>query len=289
MMGAMKTLTGSLAVLVRSCAGLALAASLLVSAPKPAAAQPQGPNIPAPEDVKAPAATALKTKSGIASRVLKPGTGKKHPSAQDVVTVNYTGWTTDGHCFDSSEGRGPTTFPLNRVIKGWTEGVQLMVEGEKRRFWIPEELAYKGSPSSPQGMLVFDIELVSFKEGPKPPPTPPDCAAIPKDAKKTASGIGYRVLRKGTGATHPTATSNVTLHYSVWQSDGTFMESSTTGGQPATIPCGRVKGWTEALQLMVEGEKTRFWIPSEIAFAGREGAPAGKLFVFEFEILKIAN
>ena len=288
-MGGMKTLSRPLAVLFRSCAGLALAASLLVSAPPRAAAQPQGSTIPAPDDVKAPPATAQKTKSGIASRVIKPGTGKKHPSVQDMVTVNYTGWTTDGHSFDSTEGRAPATFPLNGVIKGWTEGVQLMVEGEKRRFWIPEELAYKGSPSSPQGMLVFDIELLSFKEGPKPPPTPPDVAAIPKDAKKTASGIGYRVLRRGTGTTHPTPTSNVTLHYSVWKDDGTFMESSLTNGQPASIPCGRVKGWTEALQLMVEGEKTRFWIPGEIAFAGREGAPAGKLFVFEFEILKIAN
>ena len=64
--------------------------------------------------------------------------------------------------FDSSVTRGePATFPLNRVIKGWTEGVQLMVEGEKTRFWIPEPLAYRGE-REPKGMLVFDVELIKI-------------------------------------------------------------------------------------------------------------------------------
>ena len=78
--------------------------------------------------------------------------------------VHYTGWTTDGKMFDSSVVRGqPAQFPLNRVIAGWTEGLQLMVVGEKRRFWIPEDLAYKGKAGAPQGMLVFDVELMSFQ------------------------------------------------------------------------------------------------------------------------------
>ena len=65
--------------------------------------------------------------------------------------------------FDSSVLRGrPATFPLNGVIAGWTEGVQLMVEGEKRRFWIPVELAYKNAPGKPAGMLVFDVELLEI-------------------------------------------------------------------------------------------------------------------------------
>jgi peptidylprolyl isomerase len=65
--------------------------------------------------------------------------------------------------FDSSVARGePTTFPLNGVIAGWTEGIQLMVTGEQRRLWIPEELAYKGK-RGPQGMLVFDVELLEIK------------------------------------------------------------------------------------------------------------------------------
>jgi peptidylprolyl isomerase len=76
------------------------------------------------------------------------------------VTVHYSGWTTDGKMFDSSVVRGtPATFPLDQVIAGWTEGLQLMVTGESRRFWIPEKLAYKGQ--DPKGMLVFDVELIA--------------------------------------------------------------------------------------------------------------------------------
>ena len=118
--------------------------------------------VPAPADVKAPPATATKTASGLASRVIRAGKGKTHPGPTDVVTVLYTGWHTDGNMFDTS-GSESVSFGLDEVIKGWTEGVQLMTTGEKRRFWIPEELAYRGRPNKPAGMLVFDIELLSFK------------------------------------------------------------------------------------------------------------------------------
>ncbi len=124
---------------------------------------PKKVEIPAPADVAAPPKDAEKTKSNLASKILKPGTGKDHPKETDKVSVHYSGWTTDGKMFDSSKKRGrPSSFPLNRVIAGWTEGVQLMVEGEERRFWIPEELAYKGRPGRPKGMLVFDIELIEI-------------------------------------------------------------------------------------------------------------------------------
>ena len=121
----------------------------------------QGP-IPAPPDVKVAPKDAKKTSSGLAYKVLTPGTGKTHPKSSSEVQVHYTGWTTDGQMFDSSVVRGePATFPLNRVIAGWTEGVQLMVEGEKTRFWIPESLAYRGQ-RAPYGMLVFDVELLKI-------------------------------------------------------------------------------------------------------------------------------
>ena len=117
--------------------------------------------VPAPPDVAAPPADAVRTPSGLASKVLTPGTGTRHPRPNSEVTVHYTGWTTDGEMFDSSVQRGqPATFSLDGVIAGWTEGVQMMVVGEKRRFWIPAKLAYEGSPDRPQGMLVFDIELL---------------------------------------------------------------------------------------------------------------------------------
>ncbi len=119
--------------------------------------------IPPPPDVAGPPAGSLKTTSGLSTKVLQPGAGTRHPRRTDRVRVHYTGWTTDGKMFDSSVARNePSEFALNEVIPGWTEGLQLMVEGEKRRFWIPANLAYDGQPGQPQGMLVFDVELIKI-------------------------------------------------------------------------------------------------------------------------------
>jgi len=243
--------------------------------------------IPAPADVAAPPADAERTKSGLASKVLARGTGTEHPTAEDTVKVHYTGWTTDGKMFDSSVARGePIAFPLNRVIPGWTEGVQLMVEGEKRRLWIPEELAYKGRQGRPQGMLVFDVELLDILRA---PPAPPDVAAPPGDAERTDSGLASKVLVKGTGKDHPTAKSTVEVHYTGWTTDGKMFDSSITRGQTATFPLDRViPGWTEGLQLMVVGEHRRLWIPEALAYKGAPGAPKGML-VFDVELIRIVK
>lgn len=259
------------------------------TAPKENQLKP-GP-IPAPSDVGATPADALVTPSGLASKVLVDGSGTTKPKADDMVEVHYTGWTTDGKMFDSSVNRGTTAkFPLNRVIKGWTEGLQLMVVGEKRRFWIPGNLAYGDKPTrpgAPSGTLVFDVELIAIKAAPKPIPAPQDVATIPNDAKKTETGIGYRTLNGGKGAVHPKSTDRVEVHYTGWTTDGKMFDSSVLRGKPAQFPLyGVIKGWTEGVQLMVEGEKTRFWIPSELAYGNKPGRPAGML-VFDIELLKI--
>ncbi|MGB5812407.1 MAG: FKBP-type peptidyl-prolyl cis-trans isomerase [Polyangiales bacterium] len=267
---------------------------------KPAEATPtpaeKPADIPAPPDVAAAPDNAEKSASGLAWVVLEEGEGDKSPSEFDLVTVNYTGWTTEGRMFDSSVKRGqPAEFPLNRVIPGWTEGVQMMKSGEKRRFWIPGSLAYGEATGDdphaqfgpPKGTLVFDVELISFKEGPKPPETPKDVAKIPKNAKKTKSGLASRVLKKGDGKTHPEATSTVTVNYSGWTTDGKMFDSSVVRGQPATFGLNQViPGWTEGLQLMVEGESRRIWIPEDLAYAGRPGRPQGML-VFDVELIEI--
>ena len=242
---------------------------------------------PVPSDVEAPPADAEKTESGIASKVLQAGTGDVHPGPKDSVTVHYSGWTTDGKMFDSSLRRGKqSTFGLDRVIAGWTEGLQLMVVGEKRRFWIPEKLAYQGRPGKPAGMLVFDVELFDIASAPK---APADVATVPSDAEVTASELASKVLQAGTGSEHPKPTARVTVHYSGWTTDGALFDSSRTRGEPATFGLDRViAGWTEGLQLMVVGEKRRFWIPEKLAYQGRAGKPAGML-VFDVELLDVAN
>lgn len=103
------------------------------------------------------------TESGLQYEIIEEGTGDK-PLASDTVTVHYRGTLLDGTEFDSSYSRGePTSFPLTRVIPGWTEGVQLMKEGAKYRFYIPSELAYGARAMgaiSPNSTLIFDIELI---------------------------------------------------------------------------------------------------------------------------------
>ena len=117
-----------------------------------------------PADVAAPPADATKTGSGLAYKILVPGTGSVHPRKRDKVLVNYSGWTTDGLMFDSSIMKGePVELSLEEVIPGWVEGIQLMTEGEKVRFWIPQKLAYKGQAGMPAGMLVFDVELMKIR------------------------------------------------------------------------------------------------------------------------------
>jgi len=268
--------------MMRSLSALAVAVALgatVLAQQKPPAFAP----IPAPDNVAKPPAEASKTASGLASIVLQPGTGKTKPLPTDLVTVNYTGWTTDGKMFDSSFAHNPpNTFPLNRVIKGWGEGVQLMVAGEKRRFWIPQEIAYNGMAGRPAGMLVFDIELLDMQPSPETPPA--DVAAPPKDAKKTASGLAYKSLRAGKGGSHPTERSNVTVHYTGWTTDGKMFDTSVDKGQPISFGLGEViSGWTEGLQLMTVGEKMRFWIPEKLAYKG-ERPPRGML-VFDVELL----
>ena len=240
--------------------------------------------IPAPEDVAAPPESAETTATGLATRVLESGTGTTHPSRIAMVTVHYTGWTTDGEMFDSSVERGkPATLPLDRVIAGWTEGLQLMVAGETRRMWIPEELAYAGRADRPAGMLVFDVELIDIVEPPAPPAVPVDVAGPPMDAIFTKSRLASKVLEAGTGSEHPTKKTRVTVHYTGWTTDGRMFDSSVVRGKPATFALSQViAGWTEGLQLMVKGETRRFWIPQKLAYRGQP--PVGML-VFDVTLL----
>jgi len=108
------------------------------------------------------------TASGLRYQVLKQGTGTVSPKATDTVKVHYHGTLLDGTVFDSSVARGePISFPLNRVIPGWTEGLQLMKVGDKFKFVIPPDLAYgPNSPSPkipPNSTLVFEVELLGIQ------------------------------------------------------------------------------------------------------------------------------
>jgi len=250
------------------------------------AAAQAGKDLSPPPDLAAPPADATRSASGLISKMLSAGEGTDKPAATDVVTVDYTGWASDGRMFDSSIARNkPSTFPLDRSLPGWRECVQLMTVGEKRRCWVPESLAYRGASGRPKGTVVFDITLIDTRPSPLIPP--PDVKGPPSDAKRTASGLAYKVLRPGTGTRHPSAYDKVLVHYTGWTTDGKMFDSSVTRGAPTTLSLEDViRGWTEGMQLMVEGERTRLWIPQDLAYKGEAGQPRGML-VFDIELVKI--
>ena len=261
------------------------------------AAAPSSPaapaDLPAPPDVAAAPPDATNAPSGLAWKVLTPAHGGGHPALNDQVKVHFTGWTADGKMFDTSMQEGkPVEFVLKNSLKGWNEGLQLMVKGEKRRFWIPA-----GSPMAtlprhagmPAGPVVFDVELLDFIKAPPPPTVPADVAAA---QEREEDRIGHRVPRArawhGEGA--PNADSTVEVHYSGWTTAGNMFDSSVTRGAPAKFSLRKViPGWTEGVQLMVVGDRTRFWIPGNLAYGdhpARPGAPAGML-VFDIQLLAI--
>lgn len=253
-------------------------------------ATPAPDSSPEPVGIATPPADAETTPSGLRSKVLAGGTGTKRPNDDDRVRVRYQGWKENGEEIDPAVvGGKPETFSVKDVIPGWSEALKLMVAGEKRRVWIPENLAYGSSPryaGAPAGNLVFDIELLEIVE---PPPTPPDVAAPPKTATRTASGLAYAYLVHGTGTRHPRKTDRVLVHYTGWTPDGKLFDSSVTRGEPNSFGLDQViKGWTEGVMLMVEGDKMRFWIPGDLAYgrSPRPGVPTGML-VFDVELLKI--
>ena len=245
-----------------------------------------------PEDVAAAPVDAEVTKSGLASKVLQAGGGGEKPGPRDTVEVHYSGWTKEGKLFDSSVARGERiSFPLNGVIPGWTEGLQLMETGEKRRFWIPAGLAYgetPAQPGAPSGDLTFDVELFSIKAAPKAPETPADLT-VPSHAETSSSGLASEVLESGAGDEKPGPSDIVAAHFTGWREDGTLLESTVMNGKPAQFKLDQVtiKGWVEGLQMMVKGEKRRFWIPEALAFGENppQGAPKGNL-IFDFELLE---
>ncbi len=231
------------------------------------------------------------TDSGLKYEILTEGSGAS-PTAEDSVTVHYEGTLMDGTKFDSSYDRGETiTFPLNRVIRGWTEGVQLMKEGAKYKFTIPSELAYGeegGGPIPPNADLIFTVELIKVvvDEGKAFLKLNKEKSGI----KTTDSGLQYKVLLEGTGKS-PNATDRVTVHYEGTLIDGTKFDSSYDRGEPIDFGLNQViPGWTEGVQLMKEGAKYKFFIPSELAYGpqGSPGAiPPNAALIFTVELIRV--
>lgn len=251
----------------------------------PAAPEAQA-RVPEPPGDLTPPADARTTESGLAYQELEPGTGANRPDENDLVVVHYSGWRSeDGQLFDSSLARGkPALLPLEAVIEGWSEGLQLMSEGGKYRLWIPGELAYQGVEGRPQGMLVFDVELLEVR---RIPPVPEHLGEPPSDATRSKTGLAWKVLRPGEGGESPDREDTVKVHYIGWNTEGQWIDSTYSKGAPADLAFDTlIDGWREALSTMTPGEKRRLWIPERLAYGGQAGKPQGPL-TFDLELLEI--
>jgi len=240
------------------------------------------------------------TESGLQYMVLEEGHDAGFtPVSTDKVDVHYVGTLKDGVEFDSSRARGAAaTFRLNQVIPGWTEGLQLMSEGDRFRFFVPPDLAYrsrgKGPIIGPNEALIFDVELIKVQN--------PEANLVASttfladNAKKdgitqTPSGLQYEVITEGpAGGASPTAKNTVEVHYAGTLMNGTEFDSSYKRGESIEFPLGGViPGWTEGLQLMSVGDKYRLFIPPALAYGVGGGGPIGpnEALIFEVELIDV--
>jgi peptidylprolyl isomerase len=248
------------------------------------------PRVAPPADVAQPPADAIRTPSSIdatrilLSKVVAPGSGATHPRPTDVVHVHYTEWDADGATLDDSRSRGtPAVWIPNQLMDGVSLGLQLMVAGETRRLWIPQSMAHEWAA----GTLVFDIELLTVASGPDQPDRD-EIGAPHATVPRTSSGLAFTVLRAGSGTEHPKPAATVTIHYTAWTSNGRIVFDDTVARDaPATVAVDALMpGLSEALQRMVVGEKTRFWMPPGLA---ETPGPSPAALLFDIELLAIQD
>ncbi|HVR62842.1 MAG TPA: FKBP-type peptidyl-prolyl cis-trans isomerase [Polyangia bacterium] len=225
---------------------------------------------PPPPDVASPPPDVETTPSGLRTRVLTAGTGARHPAATDIVEVQYTGWRKSGGFF---EGTGPSErIRLDRaeIVPGLSEGIGLMVEGERRRLWVPFALAYGARPNhanAPAEDMTYDVTLLRIVPL---PPTPADVGAAPSNARRSRSGLRYLPLRRGAGGAHPAPDGFVRLRETMWTPDGRLFFTSLRHADIVRWPVADLlPGVAEAIEMMVPGDRWRLWLPGALAYGER--------------------
>lgn len=241
------------------------------------------------------------TESGLQYVVIREGDeGGETPGPRDRVSVMYDGRLTDGTVFDSSYERGSTsTFGVNQVISGWTEGLQLMSVGDEFIFYIPTELGYGDRPRpggviKPGDDLIFRVELKQVVKAPEPRATDTDAwdkytpwnSDLP-EVQKTGSGLEYVILESGDEAgASPEGGDNVVVYYEGrFNEGGGVFDSAFQRGEAAMFPANRViPGWVEALQLMKPGDRWLVHVPGNLAYGPRGNGPIPPNAALNFEV-----
>jgi FKBP-type peptidyl-prolyl cis-trans isomerase len=234
--------------------------------------------------------TMKKTASGLQFLDEKVGTGETPKTGQTCI-MHYTGWLWErnakGKKFDSSKDRNePFPFAIGKgeVIKGWDEGVATMKVGGKRHLLIPPDLGYgargSGSDIPPNATLLFEVELLGISA-----------------MKKTDSGLEYRDIKEGTGAS-PKQGQTCVVHYTGWLWDGAAkgrkFDSSVDSSKPLSFPVGVkrvIAGWDEGVATMKVGGKRELLVPPALGYGARGAGggviPPNATLLFEVELLEV--
>lgn len=241
--------------------------------------------------------------AGVKMRDLKAGEGTPAPAGAKVK-IHYTGWLPDGTVFDSSKDRGPATFELGGLIKGWQEGIPGMTPGGRRKLVISPD---KGYGSQAQGKipanstLIFEVELIQVIETPvlllkKDAKTLSDGsvpAAEDKDLKDIGGGLQIRDLKEGTG---PVATPGATVEvfYTGWLTDEkrTVFDSGAQRGETTEFPLsGVIKGWQNGIPGMKVGGVRKLVVPPDLGYgaAAKGKIPPNSTLIFEVQLVSVKS
>ncbi len=235
-----------------------------------------------------PPPEAERSESGLVSLRLEKGYNDQKPDANDYVAMHYTLWTPSGGQIETSQGKNvPVNVLMEKLAPGWLEGLQLMTGGEKRRLWIPANLAPQNSKKGPKGAVICDIELLGVRSIPD---LSPRHMRPPPDAHKTRFGALTSVVEAGEGTEKASSGVGALVNYTMWTAvDGRVFDSTIMRDRPTFFPYEKVMpAFADVLKLMVVGEKRLIWIPANVANGQWVGSPNGPL-IFEAELLQIMD
>lgn len=244
----------------------------------------------APPDVAAPAPGASFIAAGVATKLLVPGRGSLHPSVNDCVRVRYSSWQRDGSLHAATRlDEPPETQCLQSALPGLVPALELMVEGEQRRVWLPGALGYAArdpEKTASHQDLTFDLTLVEVLRAPR---APSDLDRPPPSARRTRSGLRLQVLKPGSGHRRASPAERLRVRFTGWTRDGSIFESTEFQGKAASVTrADLAPGVGEGLSLMRVGEKARLWVPAALAYGNRprRGLPASDL-TYDLELIAI--
>lgn len=239
------------------------------------------------------------TDSGLQYYFLEEGTGET-PKPGEVAVVNFVGWVKDGLKFADSQEGVPVEFVVGeeQILPGWDEMVLLMQVGDMVQFVLPPELGLgeEGAPNGvipPNATLVFEMELVEIKPPPPTPtPAPPPVSVAESEYIITDSGLKFFMITEGADELIENG-DLITLHYKMWEEDGTQLLSTYDFGQPVQLIAGSGQagpGWDEALLMMSSSSKAQFVLTPELAYGDQaDDAPTEGNLIFEIEILDVVK